>query len=150
MVQLPQVVELNMIASAGGIRTERPLAKTVLAKLVQIAEPTRSICAERLRELKPNAREALQLLSVWEGKRAELALTQQLSERERSNPLTLLARNSTARATITSGASRLPSSPALYECLVARLLDLLWCRSLSTMFGCEGQSPPCETQSLRD
>jgi hypothetical protein len=62
-------------------RSERPLAKTVLAKLVQIGEPTRSIYAERLRELKPNAREALQLLSVWEGKRAELALTQPLSEK---------------------------------------------------------------------
>jgi hypothetical protein len=56
MVQLPQVVELNMIVSAGGIRTEKPLAKTVLAKLIQIGEPTRSIYAERLRELKPNAR----------------------------------------------------------------------------------------------
>jgi hypothetical protein len=43
--------------------SERPLAKTVLAKLIQIGEPTRSIYAERLRELKPNARDALQLLS---------------------------------------------------------------------------------------
>jgi hypothetical protein len=73
-------------------RSERPLAKTVLAKLVQIGEPTRSIYAERLRELKPNAREAIQLLSVWEGKRAELALTQPLSDRERSNPKTLEAK----------------------------------------------------------
>ena len=73
-------------------RSERPLAKTVLAKLIQIGEPTRSIYAERLRELKPNAREALQLLSGWEGKRAELALTQPLIERERSNPKTLEAK----------------------------------------------------------
>jgi len=73
-------------------RSERPLAKTVLAKLIQIGEPTRSIYAERLRELKPNVREALQLLSGWEGKRAELALTQPLSERERSNPKTLEAK----------------------------------------------------------
>jgi hypothetical protein len=73
-------------------RSERPLAKTVLAKLIQITEPTRSIYDERLRELKPNAREALQLLSVWEGKRAELALTQPLSERERINPKTLEAK----------------------------------------------------------
>jgi hypothetical protein len=73
-------------------RSERPLAKTVLAKLCQIGEPTRSIYAERLRELKPNVREALQLLSGWEGKRAELALTQPLSERERSNPKTLEAK----------------------------------------------------------
>lgn len=73
-------------------RPERPLAKTVLAKLDQIGEPTRSIYAERLRELKPNAQEALQLLTGWEGKRAELALTQPLSERERSNPKTLEAK----------------------------------------------------------
>jgi hypothetical protein len=73
-------------------RSERPLAKTVLAKLIQIGEPTRSIYAERLRELKPNARDALQLLSGWEGKRAELALTRPLSERERSNPKTLKAK----------------------------------------------------------
>ena len=73
-------------------RSEVPLAKTVLAKLIQIGEPTRSIYAERLRELRPNAREALQLLSEWEGKRAELALTQPLSERERSNPKTLEAK----------------------------------------------------------
>ena len=73
-------------------RSERPLAKTVLTKLIQIGEPTRSIYAERLRELKPNAREALQLLSGWEGKRAELAMTQPLSERERSNPKTLEAK----------------------------------------------------------
>ena len=59
--------------------SERPLAKTVLAKLIQIGEPTRSIYAERLRELKSNAREARELLSGWEGKRAELALTQPLS-----------------------------------------------------------------------
>jgi len=72
-------------------RSERPLAKTVLAKINQIGEPTRSIYAARLRELKPNVREALQLLSRWEGKRAELALTQPLSERERSNPKTLEA-----------------------------------------------------------
>src|ERR1017187_3734526 len=57
-------------------RSERPLAKTVLAKLTQIGEPTRSIYAERLRELKPNAQEALQLLSG----------------RERSNQKTLEAR----------------------------------------------------------
>ena len=73
-------------------RSERPLVKTVLAKLVQIGEPTRSIYAERLRELRPNVREALQLLSRWEGKRAELALTQPLSDRERSNPKTLEAK----------------------------------------------------------
>jgi hypothetical protein len=73
-------------------RSERPLAKTVLAKLIQIGEPTRSIYAERLRELKTNAREALQLPSGWEGKRAELALTQPLSDRERSNPKTLEAK----------------------------------------------------------
>ena len=73
-------------------RSERPLAKTVLAKINQIGEPTRSIYAARLRELKPNVREALQLLSRWEGKRAELALTQPLSERERSNPKTLEAK----------------------------------------------------------
>jgi hypothetical protein len=73
-------------------RSEKPLAKSVLAKLSQIGEPTRSIYAERLRELKPNVREALQLLSGWEGKRAELALTQPLSVRERSNPKTLEAK----------------------------------------------------------
>jgi hypothetical protein len=73
-------------------RLERPLAKTVLAKLIQIGEPTRSIYAERLRELKPNVREALQLVSGWEGKRAELALTQPLSEHERNNPKTLDAK----------------------------------------------------------
>ena len=72
--------------------SESPIAKTVLAKLIQIGEPTRSIYAERLRELKTNAREALQLLSGWEGKRAELALTQPLSERERRNPKTLEAK----------------------------------------------------------
>jgi hypothetical protein len=72
-------------------RSERPLPKTVLAKLIQIGEPTRSIYAERLRQL-TNAREALQLLSEWEGKRAELALTQPLSDRERSNPKTLEAK----------------------------------------------------------
>ena len=76
-------------------RSGRPLAKTVLAKINQIGEPTRSIYAERLRELKPNARDALQLLSGWEGKRAELALTQPLSERERSNPKTLEAKAAT-------------------------------------------------------
>jgi hypothetical protein len=48
-------------------RSERPLAKTVLAKLIQIGEPTRSIYAERLRELKSNAREALELLSGMGG-----------------------------------------------------------------------------------
>jgi hypothetical protein len=48
-------------------RSERPLAKSVLAKLIKIGEPTRSIYAERLRELKSNAREALKLLSGWEG-----------------------------------------------------------------------------------
>ena len=68
------------------------MAKTVLQKLGQLGEPTRSIYAERLRELKPNAQEALQLLSGWEGKRAELALTQPLSDRERSNPKTLEAK----------------------------------------------------------
>jgi hypothetical protein len=73
-------------------RSERPLAKTILAKLIQIGEPARSIYAERLRQLKSNAREALQLLSEWEGKRAELALTQPLSDRERSNPKTLEAK----------------------------------------------------------
>ena len=72
--------------------SEKPLAKNVLAKLGQIAEPTRSIYAERLRELRPNAREALQLLSGWEGKRAELALTQPLSDRERTNPKVLEAK----------------------------------------------------------
>jgi hypothetical protein len=72
--------------------SERPIAKTVLAKLIQIGEPTRSIYAERLRQLKLNAREALQLLSGWEGKRAELALTQPLSEHERRNPKTLEAK----------------------------------------------------------
>jgi hypothetical protein len=70
-------------------RLVRPLAKTVLAKLIQIGEPARSIYAERLRELKPNVREALQLLSGWEGRRAELALTQPLSESERKSPKTL-------------------------------------------------------------
>jgi hypothetical protein len=73
-------------------RLEKPLAKTVLAKLKQIGEPTQSIYAERLRELKPNAGEALELLSGWEGKRAELALTQPLSERERGNPKALEAK----------------------------------------------------------
>ena len=72
-------------------RSERPLVKTVLAKLTQIGEPTRSIYAERLRELKPNAQEALQLLSGWEDKRAELALTQPLSEREPNNPTLTLS-----------------------------------------------------------
>ena len=71
---------------------EKPLAKSVLAKLTQIAEPTRSIYSERLRELKPIAREALQLLSVWEGKRAELVLTQPLSDGERTNPKILEAK----------------------------------------------------------
>jgi hypothetical protein len=72
--------------------SEKPIAKTVLAKLIQIGEPTRSLYAERLRELKSNAREAVELLSGWEGKRAELALTQPLSERERTNPKTLEAK----------------------------------------------------------
>jgi hypothetical protein len=76
-------------------RSERPLAKTVLARLIQITEPTRSIYAERLRELKPNAQEALQLVSEWEGRRAELALTQPLSDRERNNPKTLEAKAAT-------------------------------------------------------
>ena len=67
-------------------RSEVPLAKTILAKLIQIGEPTRSTYAERLRELKPKALLALQLLSEREGKREELALTQPLSERERENP----------------------------------------------------------------
>ena len=73
-------------------QSERPLAKAVLAKLNQIGEPTRNIYAARLRQLKPNVREALQLLSGWEGKRAELALTQPLSESERRNPKTLEAK----------------------------------------------------------
>ncbi len=72
--------------------SEKPLAKSVLTKLAQIAEPTRSIYAERLRELRPTARDALQLLSVWEGKRAELALTQPLSDIERKNPKILEAK----------------------------------------------------------
>ena len=71
---------------------EKPLAKSVLAKLNQIAEPSRSIYAEHLRELRPTAREAIQLLSGWEGKRAELALTQPLSDRERTNPNALEAK----------------------------------------------------------
>ena len=70
---------MRMLKTKSVERSEKPLAKAVLAKLVQIGEPTRSIYAERLRELKPNARDALQLLSGWEGKRAELALTQPLS-----------------------------------------------------------------------
>ena len=81
-----------MSNAKSGERSERPLAKAVLAKLNQIGEPTRSIYAARLRELKPKVREALQLLSGWEGRRAELALTQPLSERERSNPKTLEAK----------------------------------------------------------
>ena len=48
--------------------------------------------AASLREHEPKVREALQLLSGWEGKRAELALTEPLSERERSNPKTLDAK----------------------------------------------------------
>ena len=84
-----------MSNAKSGERSERPLAKAVLAKLNQIGEPTRSIYAARLRELKPKVREALQLLSGWEGKRAELALTQPLSERERSNPKTLEAKAAT-------------------------------------------------------
>ena len=73
-------------------QSERPLAKAVLAKLNQIGEPTRNIYAARLRELKPKVRDALQLLSGWEGKRAELALTHPLSASERSNPKTLEAK----------------------------------------------------------
>jgi len=73
-------------------RSENSLAKAVVAKLNQIGELTRSIYAARLGELKPNVREAIQLLSGWEGKRAELALTHPLSERERSNPKTLEAK----------------------------------------------------------
>jgi len=88
-------------------RSERPLAKTVLAKTNQIGEPTRSIYAARLRELKPNVREALQLLSRWEGKRAELALTQPLSERERSNPKTLEAKAATLARQAVDTTSRL-------------------------------------------
>jgi hypothetical protein len=88
-------------------RSERPLAKTVLAKINQIGEPTRSIYAARLRELKPNVREALQLLSRWEGKRAELALTQPLSERERSNPKTLEAKAATLARQAVDTTSRL-------------------------------------------
>jgi len=88
-------------------RSERPLAKTVLAKINQIGEPTRSIYAARLRELKPNVREALQLLSRWEGKRAELALTQPLSERERSNPKTLEAKAATLARQAVDSTSRL-------------------------------------------
>jgi len=92
-VTLRGILKFEKMSKAKPVeRSERPLAKTVLAKLVQIGEPTRSIYAERLRELKPNVREALQLLSGWEGKRAELALTQPLSERERSNPKTLEAK----------------------------------------------------------
>ena len=71
---------------------EKPLAKSILAKLGRIAESTRSIYTERLRELRPTAREALQLLSGWEGKRAELALTQPLSDSERTNPKILEAK----------------------------------------------------------
>jgi len=67
-------------------RPDKPLAKSVLQRLQQIGEPVRSIYTERLRELKSNAREAIELLSGWEGKRAELALTQPLSDRERTNP----------------------------------------------------------------
>jgi hypothetical protein len=88
-------------------RSERPLAKTVLAKINQIGEPTRSIYAARLRELKPNVREALQLLSRWEGKRAELALTQPLSERERSNPKTLEAKAAVLARQAVDATSRL-------------------------------------------
>jgi len=88
-------------------RSERPLAKTVLAKINQIGEPTRSIYSARLRELKPNVREALQLLSRWEGKRAELALTQPLSERERSNPKTLEAKAATLARQAVDTTSRL-------------------------------------------
>jgi hypothetical protein len=88
-------------------RSERPLAKTVLAKINQIGEPTRSIYAARLRELKPNVREALQLLSRWEGRRAELALTQPLSERERSNPKTLEAKAATLARQAVGTTSRL-------------------------------------------
>ena len=88
-------------------RSEKPVAKAVLAKLIQIGEPTRSIYAERLRELKPNVREALQLLSRWEGKRAELALTQPLSERERSNPKTLEAKAATLARQAVDTTSRL-------------------------------------------
>jgi hypothetical protein len=75
--------------------SEKPLAKSVLAKLGQIAEPTRSIYSERLRELRPTARKALQLLSGWEGKRAELAITQPLSDQERANPKILEAKAAT-------------------------------------------------------
>jgi len=88
-------------------RSERPLAKTVLAKINQIGEPTRSIYAARLRELKPNVREALQLLSRWEGTRAEFALTQPLSERERSNPKTLEAKAATLARQAVDSTSRL-------------------------------------------
>jgi len=63
-------------------RPDKPLAKSVLQRLQQIGEPVRSIYTERLRELKSNAREAIELLSGWEGKRAELALTQPLSDRD--------------------------------------------------------------------
>jgi hypothetical protein len=72
--------------------SEKPLAKIILAKLAQIAEPTRSIYAERLRELRPIARDAIQLLSIWEGKRAEMALTQPLSNSDRTNPKILEAK----------------------------------------------------------
>ena len=88
-------------------RSERPLAKTVLAKINQIGEPTRSIYAARLRELKPNVREALQLLSRWEGKRAELALTQPLSERERRSPKTVEAKAATLARQAVDTTSRL-------------------------------------------
>lgn len=74
-------------------RPEKALPKSVLAKLTQIGEPTRSIFGQRLRELKPkNAREALQRLNTWEGLLAELALTEPLNERERKDQKALEAK----------------------------------------------------------
>jgi hypothetical protein len=72
---------------------EKPLPKSALAKLAYISEPARSVYVARLRQLKPkNAREAIQLLSEWEGARAELALTERLNEGERKNPKVLEAK----------------------------------------------------------
>ena len=72
---------------------EKVLPKSVLAKLDHISEPTRSIFGERLRELRPkNAREALQMLNMWEGMLAELALKEPLNERERKDPRALEAK----------------------------------------------------------
>jgi hypothetical protein len=74
-------------------RPEKALPKSLLAKLAYIDEPARSVYVAQLRELKPkNAREAIQLLSEWEGARAELALTERLNEGERKNPRALEAK----------------------------------------------------------